>query len=283
MNTLVIDIGGTKFALAVFQEDQIICRKVRTTDRNAGRDWMLRQILSIVNTWRQTIDLDRCGISFGGPVDFKTQCIRLSNHVSGWANFPLSRFLEEHLHIPVIMDNDANVSALGEALYGDHQGYDPLFFMTLSTGIGGGIIINGDIYRGAASSAGEIGHVTIHPETEDNIYRFHGIYERSCSGLWLAEKYGKSAEELFQDETFIQDYVVDLALGLKCVIMLLSPARVLIGGGMAKAGDKLFIPLNNELKRQIPPWFVTHVQVVPASLGDDSPLYGSLALSQTLS
>ncbi len=281
MNTLAIDIGGTKFALAVFQEGQIVLREARTTDREAGREWMLRQILSIVDTWRQSIRLDRCGISFGGPVDFRQQCIRLSNHVGGWANFPLSQFLHDEWNIPVIMDNDANVAALGEAVYGKYHGSDPLFYMTLSTGIGGGIIINGQIYRGAESLTGEIGYVTIHPETEADIYDFQGIYERRCSGLWLARKYGKPAQELFEAEGFIPRYVVDLVLGLKCVILILNPACVVIGGGMSKAGDKLFKPLHAELQRQLPDWFNTQVRIVPATLGDASPLYGALALSQT--
>jgi len=178
------------------------------------------------------------------------------------------------------MDNDANVGALGEALYGAGRGYRPLLYMTLSTGIGGGIITNGDsIYRGADSYAGEIGHLTIRPDGPECLCGSRGCFERMCCGLWLERDYGRPAEELLRDAAFVQRYVVDLALGLKAAIMLLNPARIIIGGGISKAGDALFIPLRAELRRQITAWSRARIDVVPAALVDDSVLYGALALA----
>jgi glucokinase len=100
-----------------------------------------------------------------------------------------------------------------------------------------------------------------------------------CSGLWLARDYGKSAEDLMRDTAFVSRYVVDLALGLKACIMLLNPARIVIGGGISKAGDRLFDPLRAELRRQITNWSGARIDVAPAALGDDSVLYGALALA----
>jgi glucokinase len=157
-----------------------------------------------------------------------------------------------------------------------------MFYMTLSTGIGGGIIINGKIYRGADSYAGEIGHITIRPDGPADPFGAHGTYERLCSGIWLQEDYGKPASELLKDKEFVAKYVVDLALGLKNAVMLLNPARIVVGGGMSKAGKRLFDPLNAELRRQLAGWSRARIDLVPACLADDSVLYGALALVEEL-
>ncbi len=104
-----------------------------------------------------------------------------------------------------------------------------------------------------------------------------------CCGLWLERDYGKPAHQLLDDPDFVKRYVVDLAAGLKGAIMLLNPARIVIGGGIAKAGDKLFEPLRAELRKQVTPWSRARLDVVPAELGDDSVLYGALALATRLS
>ena len=100
-----------------------------------------------------------------------------------------------------------------------------------------------------------------------------------CCGLWLERDYGRPAKELMQDPAFVERYVVNLALGLKAAVMLLNPARIVIGGGIAKAGDALFVPLRAELRRQMTAWSGARVDVVTAQLGDDSVLWGGLALA----
>jgi glucokinase len=280
MITLAIDIGGTKFTMAIFDGRQVIERESRGTDREGGPDWMLDQIASIAAVWKSRHRIDRCGIGFGGPVDFAKQRVALSTHVSGWSDFDLPGHLEKALGIRPIMDNDANLGALGEAKFGAGRGYRPLFYMTLSTGIGGGIVTSGEsLYRGADSYAGEIGHLTIRPDGPDCLCGSRGCFERMCCGLWLERDHGRPAVELLRDPEFVQRYVVDLALGLKAAIMLLNPARILIGGGMSKAGDALFVPLRAELRRQITRWSRAGMDVVPAALGDDSILYGALVLA----
>jgi glucokinase len=282
MKILSIDIGGTKFSMAAFENDRIVHRTTRATDREGGREWMVAQIEEIAREWSVDGGFDRCGIGFGGPVDFAAQTIALSTHVGGWQDFQLASHLRDMLHVPVVMDNDANVGGLGEGTYGAGRGCRPLFYMTLSTGIGGGIITEAGIYRGADSYAGEIGHLTIRPDGPECLCGARGCFERMCGGLWLERDFGRPAEELIQNPDFVRDYVVNLALGLKAGIMLLNPARVVIGGGIAKAGEKLFAPLREELRRQITPWSRARIDVVPAELGDDSVLYGALALTQEL-
>jgi glucokinase len=179
------------------------------------------------------------------------------------------------------MDNDANVGAIGEAEFGAGRGFSPIFYMTLSTGIGGGIWENGRVWRGADSYGGEIGHLTIRPDGPECLCGARGCFERLCCGLWLARDQGRSAQELMQDPAFVSSYVVDLALGLKAAVMLLNPARIVIGGGISKAGDRLFLPLRAELRRQITGWSAARIDVVPASLRDDSVLYGACRLAGT--
>jgi glucokinase len=275
---LAIDIGGTKFTMAVFDGAQLVRRESRATDAQGGPGWMVAQIAGIVGRWKQELPIHGCGIGFGGPVNFAAQRVVLSTHVEGWRGFDLCGFVHELIGGPVMMDNDANVGALGEARFGAGKGCSTLFYMTLSTGIGGGIYQDGSIWRGADSYGGEIGHLTIRPEGPECLCGARGCYERMCSGLWLERDYGTPARELMQDAGFVKRYVVDLALGLKAAIMLLNPERVVIGGGISKAGDRLFVPLREELRRQITSWSGARLDVVPAALGDDSVLWGALAL-----
>src|SRR5579862_6915069 len=120
MITLAIDIGGTKFALALFEEERMIERAGGNTDRAGGPPWMLDRIGEIRRDWK--VRIDRCGIGFGGPVDFAAQRVVRSTHVHGWENFDLPREVEKLTGVRPIMDNDANLGALGEALYGSGRG-----------------------------------------------------------------------------------------------------------------------------------------------------------------
>ena len=261
MSILAIDIGGTKFSLALFEDGRMTRRESDTTDRELGREWMLGRIAGILKNWT---GIERCGIGFGGPVDFPRQRIALSTHVGGWQDFPLTQYIQNLLGVPTVMDNDANVGALGEARYGA-GGVLPLFYVTLSTGIGGGLILgDGSVYRGADSWAGEIGHLTVQPDGPECLCGARGCLERMCSGLWLERDYGRPAKELMQDSAFVERYVVNLALGLKAAIMLLNPARIVIGGGIANAGDRLLVPLRAELGRQMTAWSGARVDMVAA-------------------
>jgi glucokinase len=279
---LAIDIGGTKFTLAAFDDARIVRRESHATDAAGGREWMLARIEEIVHRWRKEFSFEACGIGFGGPVDFAAQRVVLSTHVSGWGGFDLCGFVRDLAGAPVVMDNDANAGAIGEAEFGAGRGCSPIFYMTLSTGIGGGIYEDGRVWRGADSYGGEIGHLTIRPGGPECLCGARGCFERMCCGLWLQKDYGRSAQELMQDASFVARYVVDLALGLKAAIMILNPERVVIGGGIAKAADRLFVPLRQELRRQITNWSAARIDCVPAHLTDDSVLFGVFSLARHL-
>jgi len=282
VKTLAVDIGGSKFTLAVFEGERLVRREQRATNQAGGGPWMLEQIESRVASWRKDFQFDRCGIGFGGPVRFVEQRVALSTHVGGWDNVPLTARLTEIAGAPTIMDNDANVGALGEYRFGAGRDCSPLLYMTISTGIGGGIVLDGKLLRGPDSWAGEIGHLNVEPNGPACLCGSNGCLERMCCGLWLERDHGRPARELLEDPEFVRPYVVPLARGIKAAIMLLNPQRIVIGGGISKAGDRLFGPLRTELARQMPPWSQARVDVVPALLADDSVLWGALALTAEL-
>jgi len=283
MKILAIDIGGTKFTVAAFEGGRMTRRESHATDRAGGRVKLLETLGPIVEKWHAAVGFERCGIGFGGPVIWKTQMVATSTHVGGWGDFDLPSWVSTLLGgAPVVMDNDANVGALGEFASGAGRGCSPLFYMTASTGIGGGILLDGRVLRGPDSWAGEIGHLNVRPDGPECLCGSNGCLERMCCGLWLERDYGAPAKTLLQDPEFVNRYVVDFARGLKACIMLMNPERIVIGGGISNAGDALFVPLRRELARQMPPWSRARMDVQPAQLGDDSVLYGALELALQL-
>ena len=193
-----------KFSLAGFDGETMVLRESRSTNRDGSPEWLCSQIDAILAQWRSEhgFTAGRAAIGFGGPVNFNLQTITLSTHVAGWQAFPLLDRIEAIAGVRPIVDNDANVGALGEYHYGAGAGADPLFYMTLSTGIGGGIVWGGHVYRGADSFAGELGHLTIRPDGPECLCGSFGCYERMCCGLWLERDYGRPARQLLLDPQF---------------------------------------------------------------------------------
>ena len=283
--TLAMDIGGTNFSLALFGGDVLEIVESRSTLRDAGPAWMLDQMEQMVAAWVADGRLVReelggCGIGFGGPVNFYDQRILFSTHVKGWDGFDLVAEVERRFGVRAVVDRDTMVGALGEGYFGAGVGVRPLFYMTLSTGVGGGLLLENGLFRGADSYACELGHHTVLPGGPECLCGSYGCLERMCCGLWLERDYGKSAEELMGDPAFVETYVVHLAQGLKNCIMFLNPALIVIGGGIAKAGDRLFVPLGEELHRQLTSWSKARIEVVPAALKGESVLWGALKLAE---
>ncbi|MGA9351074.1 MAG: ROK family protein [Anaerolineae bacterium] len=128
------------------------------------------------------------GVSFGGPVNAARGLVLLSHHVPGWERIPLQEWLEERMGVPAAVDNDANAGALGEHRFGAGQGYDSLMYITVSTGIGGGWILNGRPWRGADGMAGEIGHTVVDPDGPVCLCGKRGCVERLASGPYIAQR-----------------------------------------------------------------------------------------------
>src|SRR5437879_4821849 len=162
---LGIEIGGTKLQLGVGAGDGVIVGLWRSNvEVAAGPEGIRRQIGAAVPELLAKANLDRSqlkgiGIGFGGPVDDATRTIIKSHQIEGWDNFPLADWITELTGLPSVLGNDADVAGLAEALFGAGKGLSPIFYITIGSGIGGGLIINGEIYRGCGRGAAEIGHL----------------------------------------------------------------------------------------------------------------------------
>src|SRR6516225_8915192 len=162
---LGIEIGGTKLQVGVGAGDGFLSGLWRErVDVAAGPEGIRHQIVRAVPELLVKSNLDRAqlrgvGIGFGGPVDDHTHTIIKSHQIEGWDHFPLEKWLSELLGLPAVLGNDADVAGLAEALFGAEKGFSPVFYITIGSGIGGGLIVNEEIYRGAGRGAAEIGHL----------------------------------------------------------------------------------------------------------------------------
>lgn len=246
MSALLLDIGGTKCSIASASNLETVFELV--TDDYKTPDKILDQLaLYASDLIAKDKAIDRVGISFGGPFDFANQRVKRSVHVSGWEEFNFSEWSSRVLGLRAVADNDANVGALGEFVSRGSRNAN-LAYVTVSTGIGSGLIINSEIYRGHGELAGELGHIVIDPSGPADELGNHGTLERFCSGYWLRKDYGKSAQELLENEGFLLEYSSRLAAGLSTLVRLINPEILVLGGGITKAGPRLESALLNNLQ-----------------------------------
>ncbi|NJR39702.1 MAG: ROK family protein [Leptolyngbyaceae cyanobacterium CSU_1_4] len=248
------------------------------------------------------------GVSFGGPVNAAIGEVRLSHHVPGWENFPLGTLLSEEFGVPVSVDNDANAAALGEHRFGAGQGYDSLLYITISTGVGGGWILQGQPWRGAEGMAGEIGHMVVDPAGALCLCGKRGCLERLASGPYIAQQVREILQAAPSRGQGICDRVKgnldaitaqivsqaaeqgdDLArevletagwalgVGIGNVANLINPQRFVLGGGVTQAGKPFWDTVRRVARETALP--EVHFEIVPAALGEEAPLWGAVALA----
>lgn len=249
----------------------------------------------MINLGRELLRGERpsaVGVSFGGPVNHQTGTVYLSHHVPGWQNTPLQRLLEDAFAAPIRIDNDANAAALGEARFGVGRGADSLLYVTVSTGVGGGWVLNGRLWRGHQSLAGEIGHTVVDPAGPECLCGKRGCVERLASGPYMA---ADLAARGVVDGPITGQMVAELAgqgqpdaleilrrgawalgVGLGNAANLLNPERIILGGGVTKSGELWWrMVAETAVSTALPE---THFSILPAALGDDAPLWGAVAL-----
>jgi glucokinase len=311
---LGIEIGGTKLQLGLGEGDGTLRARWRgDVDVQAGGEGIRRQILEAVPSLLTQAGLVEhqvlgVGIGFGGPVDDHTHTVIKSHQIEGWDNFPLADWIRDMLGWPAFLGNDADVAGLAEALFGAGKGLSPIFYMTIGSGIGGGLIIDGEIYRGCGRGAAEIGHLRIKPSGNPQAPI---ILEELASG-WaigrlaraLAENWAHDSEVFTlvgrhkeritahhvgqaaaKGDLFAQTVLTEawgyLAEGLAQVIALVCPRRIVIGGGVSLIGEQvLFAPLRKRLRERVFPPFQDCYDVVPPSLGEEVVVHGALALAR---
>ncbi len=286
---LGVEIGGTKLQLAVGHGDGTLAGSWRgSVDVAAGAVGIRDCIAAAFPEVLASSGVDRSqlrgvGIGFGGPVDDATRGILKSHQVGGWDGFPLADWAEQTLGMPCVIGNDADVAGLGEALLGAGRGLSPIFYMTIGSGIGGGLIIDGEIFRGTGKGAAEVGHLRM--ATPAGMKPL----EQLASGWAIDRSAGRPAREL-ADAALRGDAaalaILDaawepLAEAICQVVALVCPRRIVIGGGVSLLGERLlFEPLRTKVAQRVFRPFVDCFEIVPAALGEQVVLHGALALAR---
>ena len=302
MSFLGIEIGGTKLQLVAGDEHAGILERWRfEVDAARGGAGIRAQIERALPEILKIREVAAVGVGYGGPVDWHTGQICCSHQVEGWSDFPLGDWLRERVSRPVVIDNDANCGALGEALRGTGQGSSPVFYVTLGSGVGGGLVVDGKIYHGAKPGESEIGHVRLD--------RAGTIVEQRCSG-WAVDARVRAAVaenpasalaaeargmERAQARALVPalrkncplaqrilvEVAEDLAFGLSHIVHLMHPETIVLGGGLALAGEPFRAAVETALKRFVMEAFAPGPRVALAALREDSVPVGALLLAST--
>ena len=309
---LALDFGGTKHSVALAEAGASEWLDLRRTPSPLGAN-ARTDIATVIDLARGVLagrTPSAVGVSFGGPVNAEAGVVLLSHHVPGWENTPLRDLLQDEFGVPASVDNDANVAALGEWRFGAGQGLASLLYVTVSTGVGGGWVLDGRIFHGADSMAGEIGHTVVQPDGPVCVCGRRGCVESLAAGPNLARRArervtadpqsgevmrqlaGGDVSELTAKHVAKAAAVGDalacevldeaaraLGLGLGTAITLMNPQRVILGGGVTKSGDRWWQTVQAAARSNVLPEM--RVDIVPAALGDDAPLWGAIALADT--
>ena len=307
-----VDIGGTNVKIAlVDQKGAIVYSNSVPTRAEMGYEYTVKNIKETIYTSMKESDvtIDSIGgIGFGlpGQINSEAGVVRLLPNIPGWVNGPLGQIIEDEFKVKCKIDNDVRVATLGEFTYGAGQGCKNLVCITVGTGVGSGIIVNGQLVRGASMSAGEIGHMILQAH-EGPICGCGntGCLEAFASGpsiVQLAKEYlsgGKSAkfEELANGREITPFMVYEaamqgdavakrifaivgewLGIALTSVVNLLNPEKIIIGGGVSQAGNFLIDPIRKTINERAIKVSADAVEVVTAKLGERAGVIGASLL-----
>ena len=305
---LGIEIGGTKLQLALGSGDGTLrARHAAVVDASAGAAVLRRQLLEAARGLMRQENIPHptaIGVGFGGPLDERTGTVLRSHHVAGWDNFPLAEWLEAELRAPVVVQNDSTTAALAEAKFGAGRGHSPMLYVNSGSGIGGGLIINGEPYQGGPFGSLEIGHIWLWTRST------HGDLERTtlenvASG-WAISRATKAIMESAQPPLTKEvigninaQWVAEAALAgdqearsilaracdamgqaIATAITLLAPACVVLGGGVSQMDRRLWRdPIAECVNALVFEPFRGTYEIRTAQLGQDVVLHGALALA----
>lgn len=314
-NRIGIDVGGTNVKIALVDSDgKIGYSNTIPTRAEMGYEYTINNMKQAIRdlmteTKLSAKDIEGIGFGLPGQVDFKSGIVRLITNIPGWVEIPLAKMIEDEFHIPTRIDNDVRCAALGELNFGAGKGCENLICITVGTGIGSGLIINGRLVRGASNAAGEIGHIKL--QMHDGPIcgcGDTGCLEAFASGpsiVAMAEEYilgGKSTKyrEMANGGAITPFIVAEAAkagdpvarriftrmgeyigIGMASVVNLLNPERIIVGGGVADAGDILLTPLKETIKKRAMKIAGETVEVVPAQLGNTAGVIGASLLIES--
>jgi glucokinase len=306
---LGVDLGGTKILTALVDDGGRVLHRLRVATPAGGPEPVADAIVDMVRRVCREAGVDLhatrgLGVGAPGPMDPRTGVVFEPPNLDGWHDVPLGEMLDARLGIRVLIENDANAAALGERWAGAGIGVDDLVYMTVSTGIGGGLILGGRLYHGVSGTAGEVGHMVIDPDGPRCGCGRCGCLEAVASGTAIARearaavREGKptvlsalAAEELHAEavaraaldgdpvaRAIYARAAAALGAGITGLVNILNPAMVIIGGGVARAGDLIFAPVRRIVRQEAFERPGAAVRIVPAALGDDVGAVGAAAV-----
>ncbi len=309
---IAVDLGGTSFRVALADSTAtFLNRNAEPTQASDGPLIGIQRIIETIRATASTVGMEKVkgiAVATAGPIDPNNGIILTPPSLPSWHNTPIKQRLEETFHIPVWVESDADMAAVGEHRFGAGKGYDRLVYFTVSTGIGGGIIIDGQLLRGSKISAAEIGHIIVDPRGPQCNCGGKGHVEAMASGTAIARM---ARERISQGNTsslteFCQndlsrltaEMVVEAArkgdnlasevmheagtsLGIAVVSLMhtLDPDIVIIGGGVSNAGELILKPVRESVAEHAMVDFKDRTRIVRSELGDDSGLYGAIAFA----
>jgi len=276
MRIAVVDIGGTNIKSGMWENDEI--KEVRETATNAklGGAHVMNTVLEILREFK---DFQAVGISTAGQVDSDKGMILYANdNIPGYTGTKIKEIIEGEFHVPVAVQNDVNSAAIGEAFYGAGRGANDFLCLTYGTGVGGAIIVNGEVYTGAGYSAGEFGGIVTHPEdrkpSEDI---FSGCYERYASTTALVKCAGERNSQLKNGRDIFarigDQWILEIVYGLTTLVHIFNPSMVVLGGGIMEQ-EYVVSKVCERLEEHIMPSF-RNVKIVSAQLGNMAGMLGA--------
>lgn len=285
---LGIDLGGSAIKLGRFNQDGRCLQALTVpTPHPATPDAVLVAMVEAI----AQIDPEQQAIAIGvgtpGPTDATGRIARVAINLQGWHDVPLADWLEAKTDRPTVLANDANCAGLGEAWLGAGRWYRHLILLTLGTGVGGAIILDGKLFTGHHGSAGELGLITLNPDGPPCNSGNRGSLEQYASVQAIRRRTGLEPDALSVLATagdtkalaFWQDYGRDLGAGLASLVYVLTPEAIVIGGGVSASADLFFPTMQAELEQRVLPSSRAGLQLLRAELGNQAGIVGAARLA----
>jgi len=311
---LAIDLGGTKISTALVDSSgRIVAQDYRKTEAGGGPDEVIERMVDALRDVMEEAGAssDRVaaiGVGSPGPLNVHTGLVLSPPNLPGWDRIPLRRRIREALGLRVYLDNDANAAALGEHRFGAGRGTAHMVYVTVSTGIGGGLILDGRLYHGISGGAGEVGHMAILPDGPPCNCGSRGCLEVLSSGTAIAREARRRVAagepslvaDLVSDDPAqitakivaeaaalgdeIARAVIDramgyLGVGMASLVNVFNPELIVIGGGLTNIGEPLFGAVRRGIEERAYPSYAEAVTVLPAELGDEAGVLGAAAVA----
>lgn len=308
-----VDLGGSKIGIALVKKNGEIEKYIKIpTHAEQGKELTISRIKQGIYRVIEEKDLkidNIIGIGIGapGPLDYKEGVIHCAPNLPGWKEVPLASIIKDEFQIPVIIENDANVAAWGEKIFGVARGIDDMVCLALGTGIGAGLILGGKIYHGKNNLAGEIGHITVNKEGPRCNCGNYGCLEAYSSAAGIKNRIYSKIKRLKADnetisltpdlnqislvqifelvrkgneivKNIVEEAIEYLGIGIAAIINILNPEMIVLVGGLANEGEKLLNPLKEVIYKRAMSSHLSDLKIVFGQLGDYAGVIGAAAL-----